>query len=153
MAGSLIPHLTVSDGAKAIEFYTTALGAVESYRVPEENGPRLLHAELRLGDDKFYLCGDFPEYCGGTSKTPTALGGSSVTVHLNVGNCDAAVARFTAAGGAVTMPPNDAFWGDRYARVQDPFGHEWSFAHPLPKSEAGGVPAAGGVEPVGASVS
>lgn len=134
MAGSLIPHLVVKGGVKAVEFYTTALGAVEAYRVPEENGPRLMHAELRVGDDKFFLCDDFPEYCGGKSRSPADLGGTGVTIHLCVDNCDAAVAKMVAAGGTVTMPPWDAFWGDRYAKVQDPFGHEWSFSHPLAKA-------------------
>jgi len=133
MAGSMIPHLVVKDGAKAVEFYTAALGAVEAYRVPEENGPRLMHAELRVGDEKFYLCDDFPEHCGGKSRSPTDLGGTAVTIHLCVDDCDAAVAKMVAAGGTVTMPPWDAFWGDRYSKVQDPFGHEWSFSHPLNK--------------------
>jgi PhnB protein len=135
MAGSsLIPHLVVNGGVKAVEFYAAALGAVEAYRMPEENGPRLMHAELHVGDDKFFLCDDFPEYCEGQSRSPTTLGGSGVTIHLNVPDCDAAVARMAAAGGTVVMPPWDAFWGDRYAKVRDPFGHEWSFAHPLKKA-------------------
>lgn len=131
MAGSLVPHLVVKDGAKAVQFYATALGAVEVFRMPEENGPRLMHAELHVGADKFYLCDDFPEYCDGQSRAPTTLGGSGVTLHLCVENCDAAVARMVNAGGTITMPPWDAFWGDRYAKVRDPFGHEWSFSHPL----------------------
>ena len=135
MAGSsLIPHLVVNDGVKAVEFYATALGAVEAFRMPEQNGPRLMHAELHVGDDKFFLCDDFPEYCGGLSRSPTTLGGSGVTIHLCVDDCDAAVARMAGAGGTVTMPPWDAFWGDRYGKVRDPFGHEWSFSHPLAKA-------------------
>jgi PhnB protein len=26
------------------------------------------------------------------------------------------------------MPPMDMFWGDRYGKLKDPFGHEWSVA-------------------------
>lgn len=134
MAGSLVPHLVVNDGQKAVQFYATALGAVEVFRMPEECGPRLMHAELHVGADKFYLCDEFPEYCGGQSRSPAALGGTGVTLHLSVEDCDAAVARMAEAGGIVTMPPWDSFWGDRYAKVRDPFGHEWSFSHPLNKA-------------------
>lgn len=136
MAGSsLIPHLVVNDGVKAVTFYTAALGAVETRRVSEDGGPRLMHVELRVGGgDKFYLCDDFPEQHGGKRSSPDALGGTGVTLHLHVPDCDAAVARMAAAGGTVTMPPWDSFWGDRYGRVRDPFGHEWAFSHPLAAS-------------------
>jgi uncharacterized glyoxalase superfamily protein PhnB len=67
----------------------------------------------------------------GTLSTPNALGGTPVTLHLEVADCDEAVKRAVAAGAKVTMPPMDAFWGARYAQVVDPFGHAWSFAHPL----------------------
>lgn len=135
MAGaSLVPHLVVNGGSKAVEFYKAALGAEAARVVPEENGPRLMHAELHVGGDKFFLCDDFPEYCGGKARSPAALGGTGVTIHLSVPNCDEAVSRMAAAGGTVVMPPWDAFWGDRYAKVLDPFGHEWSFSHPLAKA-------------------
>jgi PhnB protein len=54
-----------------------------------------------------------------------------VTFHLVVPNADAAVAKAAAAGATVIMPADDMFWGDRYGKVRDPFGHEWSFSHPL----------------------
>ena len=64
-------------------------------------------------------------------QSPPALGGTPVTLHLNVPNADAAIERAAAAGATVTMPAHDAFWGDRYGQVSDPFGHSWSIAHPL----------------------
>jgi uncharacterized glyoxalase superfamily protein PhnB len=63
--------------------------------------------------------------------SPLSLGGSPVTLHLNVPNADAAIAKAEAAGATVTMPAADMFWGDRYGQVKDPFGHSWSIAHPL----------------------
>lgn len=129
----LVPHLVVSDAAKAMEFYRSAFGAVEILRVPTEDGKKLMHAEMRIGNATFYLCDDFPEYCAGKSRTPHALGGTPVTVHQYVPDCDAAIQRAADAGGAVAMPPQDMFWGDRYGQVNDPFGHNWSFATPLKK--------------------
>jgi uncharacterized glyoxalase superfamily protein PhnB len=62
---------------------------------------------------------------------PLSLGGSPVTLHLNVPDADAAIAKAEAAGATVVMAAHDAFWGDRYGLVKDPFGHSWSMAHPL----------------------
>lgn len=123
----------VSDAAAAIEFYKKASGAEEILRVPAEDGKRLLHAQLRIGTSMLYLCDDFPEFCGGTPRTPGALGGTPVTIHQHVSDCDAAIDRAAAAGATVTMPAMDAFWGDRYGQVQDPFGQQWSFSTPLKK--------------------
>ena len=124
----LIPHLVVKGGAKAIEFYKAAIGAVEIARMPTEDG-RLMHAAMKIGDAHLMLCDDFPEYCGGVSRAPS--GPSPVTLHLNVPCADTAIATAAAAGAVVTMPATDMFWGDRYGQVLDPFGHAWSFSSPL----------------------
>jgi PhnB protein len=127
----IIPHLTVKDGRRAVEYYKAAFGAEEVRVVPAEDGKRLMHAELKFGDSTLFLCDDFPEYCGGKSRIPDGSG--SVTLHLNVSNCDTAVSRAEKAGGKVIMGPEDMFWGDRYAQVLDPFGHTWSFSTPIKK--------------------
>lgn len=131
----VIPHLVVDDAAAAIEFYKAAFGASETMRMPADDGKRLLHAEILLNGAKVYIADAFPEYReqhGGHIKTPKESGATSVTLHLDVDNCDAAVERAQAAGATVVMAPWDAFWGARYAQVVDPFGHAWSLAHPLP---------------------
>ncbi|MCC5857512.1 MAG: VOC family protein [Ectothiorhodospiraceae bacterium] len=132
--GTIIPHLVVNDAAAAIAFYSQALGAVEIMRVPADDGQRLMHAALEINGATLYLRDDFPDACptgDGEPSTPQALGGSPVTMHLPVADCDAAVERASRAGATVLMPPEDAFWGDRFAVVVDPYGHYWSFAHPL----------------------
>ncbi len=130
---AITAHLVVAGAAKAIEFYKEAFGAVEQVRMPAEDGQRLMHAQLQIGDATLMLCDDFPEYHEGKSHTPLALGGSSVTLHQNVPDCDAAIAKAAAAGATVRMPAQDMFWGDRYGQIVDPFGHTWSFATPLKK--------------------
>jgi PhnB protein len=124
----LVPHLVVKGAAAALEFYKAALGAVELCRMPADDG-RLMHAALTIGDSLLYLCDDFPEYCGGVARAPA--GPSPVTLHLSVPDADAAMARAAAAGATITMPADDMFWGDRYGKLTDPFGHEWSFSTPL----------------------
>ena len=124
----LIPHLVVNDGAAAIDFYKKALGAEELFRMPAPDGKKLMHAEIRVGGKVIFLCDDFPEMCGGKSRTPKSLGGSPVPIHQYVKDCDAAIKKAERAGATVTMPAADMFWGDRYGTVTDPFGHAWSFA-------------------------
>jgi PhnB protein len=129
----IVPHLVVSNGPAAIEFYKKAFGAEEVMRMPAEDGKRLMHAELQVGSSKLYLCDDFPEYCNGKSRTVATLGGTPVTLHQSVRDCDAAMKRAADAGATITMPAQDMFWGDRYGQVRDPFGHMWSFSTPLKK--------------------
>ena len=89
----LTPHLVVNGAVKAIEFYKKAFGAVEVSRMPEQNGPRLMHAELKIGDASLMLCDDFPEYCGGVSRAPKTGAPATITLHMDVSNCDAAIDR------------------------------------------------------------
>lgn len=124
----LIPHLVCSPAADAIEFYKKAFGAEEVRRLPAPDGKRLMHAAIRIDGKYVFLADDFPEYCGGKSQSPKGLGGTPVTIHRYVRDCDAAMARATKAGATVVMPAADMFWGDRYGLVTDPFGHSWSFA-------------------------
>lgn len=121
---SITPHLVCAGAADAIDFYARAFGAVELFRMPGPDG-RLYHAQLRIGDSTLMIADEMSE-CG--SVGPLSLKGSPVTIHLYVADVDATVARAVAAGARVTMPVADMFWGDRYARLEDPFGHQWSVA-------------------------
>ena len=123
-----IPHLVCTPCTNAIEFYKKAFGAEEMHRMPAPDGKRLMHAAIRIDGRFVFLADDFPEYCGGKQRTATALGGTPVTIHRFVQNCDAAVERAKKAGATVVMPPMDMFWGDRYSLLTDPFGHSWSLA-------------------------
>ena len=124
----LIPHLTVKGGVAALEYYKKALEAEELSRMPTPDG-RIMHATMKVEGSTFFLNDDFPEYCGGVSRTPS--GPTPVTLHLCVKNCDAAIEKAVKAGATVTMPATDMFWGDRYGQVTDPFGHSWSYGSPL----------------------
>ncbi|MEE6175040.1 VOC family protein [Mycobacterium sp. 050134] len=124
------PHLVVDDAAAAIDFYVQAFGAEELGRVPRPDG-KLVHAALRINGSMIMLNDDFPEVCGGKSMTPTALGGTPVTIHLTVSDVDAKFQRAVDAGATVVMPLDDQFWGDRYGVVADPFGHHWSMGQPV----------------------
>ena len=121
---SVTPHLVCAGAAKAIEFYKQAFGAVEQARLPGPDG-RLMHATVKIGDSQVMLVDEMPEW---GALGPKALKGSPVTIHLYVDDVDAVVARAVSAGAKVTMPVADQFWGDRYGKLEDPFGHHWSVA-------------------------
>ncbi len=121
---SVTPHLVCAGAADAIEFYKKAFNAVEMGRLPGPDG-KLMHAQIRIGDSVVMLVDEFPEW---KSFGPKVLHGSPVTIHLYVEDVDTAFARAVAAGAKVTMPLDDMFWGDRYGRLEDPFGHQWSIA-------------------------
>ena len=123
-----IPHLVCDPCAEAIEFYKKAFGAEEVRRAPAPDGRRIMHAEIKIGGRPVFLVDDFPEFCEGKASSPKALGGTPVTIHRFVDDCDAAIERAVKAGATVQMPPADMFWGDRYGVVIDPFGHSWSLA-------------------------
>ncbi|HYD67750.1 VOC family protein [Azospirillum sp.] len=121
-------YLCVSDAADAIAFYAKAFGAEESFRLNTPDGSKIVHANMTLNGGQIMLSDDFPEWNGGQSRHPLALGATPVTIHLQVPDVDAAFARAVEAGCTVVMPLADQFWGDRYGKVKDPFGHEWSLA-------------------------
>jgi uncharacterized glyoxalase superfamily protein PhnB len=121
---SVTPHLVCDGAAEAIAFYQKAFNAVETSRMPGENG-KLMHAAVRIGDSTVMLADAFP---GWGSLDPKALKGTPVTLHLYVNDADAIFNQAVAAGATVKMPIADMFWGDRYGQVTDPFGHHWSIA-------------------------
>ena len=128
----VIPYLTVGDGEAAVAFYEAAFGAKLLFKQLADDGKRVLHASLTVNGGMLFLSDDFPEMRdSNTGQTPEALGGTPVQMHLQVADVDAAVARAVEAGGVVEMPVQNMFWGDRYGRVRDPFGHAWTIATTL----------------------
>ena len=121
---SIIPHLTVEGAGEAMTFYERAFGAEPLYRqeMPDGSG-RLIHASMRIGNSLLMLVDHFPEM--GTCS-PRSVDGAPLSIHLNVADCDALVARAKDAGCEVVMEPQDMFWGDRFAQLKCPYGHVWS---------------------------
>ena len=121
---TVTPYLTVNDAAGAINFYRRAFGATETMRMPGPAG-KIGHAELKIGDSAIMLADEMP---GMGTRAPQSLGGSSVNIFLYVNDVDAVFKQAVAAGAKADAPPSDMFWGDRYGKLTDPFGHSWSVA-------------------------
>ncbi len=122
---TITPGLVVKGADRAIEFYKRAFGAQEIARMPSPDGKSIMHAELKIGDSHIFLGDECPEM---GARSPQSIGGVSGALHLYVENVDHAFKRAVNAGAQVRMPVSDMFWGDRYGKVVDPFGHEWGLA-------------------------
>jgi PhnB protein len=119
---TITPFMTVRDAARAIEFYKQAFGAKERGVMKGPEG-KVMHAELVIGDSIIMLADEFPEF---GSLSPQSTGGSGTGLHIYIEDVDSAFDRAVKAGATVEMPVADMFWGDRYGKLRDPFGHKWS---------------------------
>ncbi|PYX69921.1 MAG: glyoxalase [Acidobacteria bacterium] len=121
---TLTPFLTVRNAERAIEFYKQAFGAQERGVAKGPDG-KVMHAEVKIGDSVIMLSDEYPEF---GALSPQSVGGSPMGLHIYIENVDAAFDRAVKAGAQVEMPVADQFWGDRYGKLKDPFGHKWSIA-------------------------
>jgi len=121
---SVTPYLTLNDAARALEFYKRAFAAKEVMRMDGPDG-KIGHAEIKIGDSVIMLADEMP---GAGSRSPQSLGGTTGGIFLYVENADAVFNQAVSAGAQVEAPLADMFWGDRYGRLKDPFGHSWSVA-------------------------
>jgi PhnB protein len=124
---TITPHIVVRDAARAIDWYTTVLGAEEWLRIPVPDG-RLMSVELRFGESVLMLADEFPEM---GIVSPQTLGGTYMALHLMVDDVDVVWQRALDAGAEVFRPLEDSFWGERHGQVIDPFGHRWGLAQHL----------------------
>jgi len=122
---SVSAYLIVPNAVDAMAFYEKAFGAKEVFRMPGPDGQSTMHAEVTLGDSKIMLTDENPQW---NLQSALTLGGSPVSLHLYVEDCDALFQQAVAAGCEVVAPLADMFWGDRFGKVKDPYGIQWSIA-------------------------
>jgi PhnB protein len=125
MPYSIAPLLSVRNGARAVEFYKAAFGAVEVYRVEDPGGAVV--SRLTVEGAEFWLSDESPEHA---NYSPESLGGGTVRMILTVPDPDALVARAVAAGAREVTAVEEAY-GWRVGRIEDPYGHHWEIGHPL----------------------
>lgn len=125
IAYSVAPMLSVRNGARAVEFYKSAFGATEVFRIESPDGAVV--ARLSVEGAEFWLSDESPEHA---NFSPESLGGGTVRMILTVPDPDAMFARALAAGARSIVPVKEDY-GWRLGRVADPFGHHWEIGHPL----------------------
>jgi PhnB protein len=124
-AKEFIPYLNIKDARKAVEFYSNIFETSPWVLLNMPDG-RVMHCEFRIGGARLFLSEELPEHGG--SPSPETIGATSVAIHHYVTDCDRMVEKMRAQGSEVLMEPVDMFFGERFARVRDPFGHEWGIA-------------------------
>jgi PhnB protein len=122
---SIAPMLSVRNGARAVEFYKAAFGAIELFRIDADSGEVV--ARLAVEAAEFWVADESPEHA---NFSPESLGGGSVRMVMIVNDPDAAFERAVAAGAAVVWPVSNQH-GWRLGRIVDPFGHHWEIGKPL----------------------
>ena len=120
-----IPHLIVSDGLGALEFYKEVFGGTDGHNMMSPDGGRLMHGEVDVDGHMLYVSDWFAPSDGGTLSSPEKLGGTCVRITINVDDADTVMERALARGSRVVMPVQDMFWGARYGKFDDPYGHQW----------------------------
>jgi PhnB protein len=125
MTYSIAPLLSVRNGARAVDFYKAAFGAVEVYRVEDPGGAVV--SRLTVEGAEFWLSDESPEHA---NYSPESLGGGTVRMILTVPDPDTLVARAVAAGAREVTAVEEAY-GWRVGRIEDPYGHHWEIGHPL----------------------
>ena len=120
-----VPYLSVTDAQKAVDFYTNVFG-MQPHLLLNMPDNKVMHSEFRIGSTRFFISEELPEH-GGT-PSPKTLGSTTVAIHIYANDCDALVKKMNEYGAETIMEPVDMFWGERFARVRDPFGHEWGVA-------------------------
>jgi PhnB protein len=124
IATTIAPWLCVRGGARAVEFYKSAFGATELFRMGDSNSTV---ARLSIAVAEFWLSDESPEH---HNHSPESLGGITVRIILTVADPDAVFARAVAAGAKEIYPVSEEHdW--RIGRVIDPFGHHWEIGRPL----------------------
>jgi PhnB protein len=132
----VMPFMYIRDPAGAVEFYRNVFGARVLMGEAEPGGV-VSHAQFQIGESRFMISnpasGDVSEYAAaGWARTPQELGGTPVHLYVQVEDADRVFGRAVAAGAKVVHQVRDMEWGDRVGGFQDPYGHIWYVATPLP---------------------
>lgn len=127
---SATAYFVCKNAIAAIEFYKSAFGAIEIFRMTDPTSGKLGHAELQFGETVFMLSDEWPDF---GAVSPDTVGGTSVTLYLSCYNVDILAADAVAAGAILVRKPADQSFGERVAMVIDPYGHRWMLTQTIEK--------------------
>jgi PhnB protein len=122
---SVAPMLSVRNGARAVEFYKSAFGAIEVFRLENDGS---VVSRLSVNGGEFWVADESPAH---GNFSPESLGGGSARMILTVPDPDAMFAKAVAAGAREISAVVDHSYGWRVGRVVDPCGHHWEIGRPL----------------------
>ena len=148
---SVTPHMVIKNAAEAMDFYVKAFGAVEISRFEMPGMGLLAHGLLQIGSSFVMVADEFPpEFGCADALSPASAKGTTVALQIYTEDVDALYQRALEAGCETIFEPMNAFWGDRYGQVRDPFGHHWAMATHIKDMNAEEIAAAAAAEFSGA---
>lgn len=124
---TVTPYLVVKDAKRALEYYKKAFGAETKTSMPTPDG-RIMHAEVRIGNSMVFVSDELLDQAPKIKAPQSTDGIVTGSTFLYVPDVDVVFKRAVDSGATVTMPVTDMFWGDRFGKVVDPFGHHWGIA-------------------------
>jgi len=137
----LTPYLTVRDAEAMIDFYERAFGFVRSELMPGEDGKPVHVSMTYLGTETVMFA---PENTQQPCRAPATSGVQvPINLYLYCEDVDSFIARAEKAGATIISKPEDMFWGDRIAQVEDPDGYRWTFATKVAEFDPAKIPSAG----------
>jgi PhnB protein len=123
---SISPAITCKNAVGAIDFYKKVFGATVKVQMDAPSG-KVMHAEVQIGDSRIFLGDEYPGMSQApSSQEPASAKGFAIFVYT--ADVDAVMQRALDAGARLDMPVQNMFWGDRYGKFTDPFGHSWGVA-------------------------
>lgn len=125
MQTSIQPWLSVRNSSKALEFYKSAFGAIETYHLEENKGD--IVAKLSVNDAEFWLSEESPEH---GSFSPESVNGNTIRLILIEADPEKMFDRAIRAGATEVFPVGIGH-GWKLGRIVDPFGHHWEIGHPV----------------------
>lgn len=123
----LSAYIRCHNAAAAIRFYKETFGATEVVRLTEPS-ERIAHAELKIGPATLMVSDEYPE---DGIMSPTSLDGTSFAIYTQVDDVEQVFEAALSRGATSLMEPRDQFYGERAAKIRDPWGHEWLLGQQL----------------------
>lgn len=129
---TVTPFLSISDAAKALDFYRKVFGAEVLVRMAEPSG-KVSHAQIKIGNTRLMISDSTSDHTAeyrakGWARDPKSLGGTPVAFYIYVDDADAVVKKAVAAGAKIRDQVAEKEWGDRIGGIEDPYGHVWYVA-------------------------
>ena len=122
----LTPYLTVRDARAAIAFFEASFGF--SVRDCVQDDGVVMHVEMSYHDQLIVMFAPEGAF-GSTAHTPRSAGAiAPQSFYLYVDDVDTVYARALTAGAKSLSEPQDQFWGDRFAQIEDLDGYRWALA-------------------------
>ncbi|MEX0695665.1 MAG: VOC family protein [Rhodospirillales bacterium] len=122
---TVTPYLVVRGADAALAYYADVFGAEILSRIYADDQYTVLHAEMKIGNSIIIISDEMPAF---GIYSPLDYGSAGVSQHLYLPDVEQTWEKAVEAGCTVLVPLADTHYGERFAKIADPFGHVWSLS-------------------------